>query len=60
MRRCCKENPGDAEVLKQAKRLGFSDAFLGKLWGMDELEVLKLRQEHRHLAGIQDHRHLRR
>ena len=42
----CKENPGDAEVLKEAKRLGFSDAFLGKLWGMDELEVLKLRQEH--------------
>ena len=41
-----KENPADAAVLRQAKRMGFSDAFIGRLWNMDELDVLKLRQQH--------------
>ena len=40
-----RENPRDAAVLRQAKRLGFSDAYIGRLWDMDELETLKLRQE---------------
>lgn len=43
-----KENPGDADVLWGAKRMGFSDKYIAKLWRMDELAVLSLRKS----AGI--------
>lgn len=39
-----KNNKGDAAVLAQAKRMGFSDAFIGHLWGLGELEVYRLRE----------------
>ncbi|WP_458862663.1 carbamoyl-phosphate synthase large subunit [Acidaminobacterium chupaoyuni] len=39
-----KNNKGDAAVLTQAKRMGFSDAFIGHLWGLGELEVYRLRE----------------
>lgn len=37
----------DIDVLKRAKRMGFSDAFIGELWNMNELEVYKLRAENK-------------
>ncbi len=39
-----KENK-DVETLKNAKKLGFSDKYIAKLWGVKELEVYTLRQE---------------
>jgi len=40
-----KKNPGDIELLKAAKKMGFGDKFLGKLWNMPEVEVYKLRKD---------------
>jgi carbamoyl-phosphate synthase large subunit len=37
--------PGDGEVLREAKRMGFSDAAIGLYWGMQEKEIFSLRQE---------------
>ena len=34
----------DVELMKQAKRMGFSDKYIAKLWGMKELEVYGLRR----------------
>ena len=36
-------NKGDIETLKDAKRMGFSDKYIGQLWGMTESEVFQLR-----------------
>ena len=38
-----KANPKDKETLYQAKRLGFSDKFIGQLWGMTEKETIEFR-----------------
>lgn len=38
-------NIGNLEVLKEAKKTGFSDKYLAKLWNMTELEVYNLRRE---------------
>ncbi len=35
---------GDAEVLRDAKRMGFSDKYIGQLWSMSESEVFCLRR----------------
>ena len=43
-----RENKGDVEVLKAAKKMGFGDKFIGKLWGMSEVDVFDLRKN----AGI--------
>ena len=40
-----KENPMDLETLKKAKKLGFSDKYIAKLWGKDEAEIYLLRKE---------------
>ncbi|MDD6881528.1 MAG: carbamoyl-phosphate synthase large subunit, partial [Firmicutes bacterium] len=40
-----KNNVGDLEVLKSAKKMGFSDKFVAKLWNMEEVEVYNLRKE---------------
>ncbi len=37
-------NKGDIETLKDAKRMGFSDKYIGQLWGMTESEVFLLRR----------------
>ena len=37
-------NVGDANVLKEAKIMGFSDKFIAKLWKTDELSVVDLRK----------------
>ena len=36
---------GDVEVLKEAKKMGFSDKFIGQLWGMTEAEMYQLRKQ---------------
>ncbi|MDE6754153.1 MAG: carbamoyl-phosphate synthase large subunit [Muribaculaceae bacterium] len=41
-------NPVDIEVLKEAKEIGFSDKFIGQVWGKTEAEIYQLRKE----AGI--------
>ena len=41
-----KANPSNAEVLRRAKLLGFSDKFVGQLWGMGEDEMYRFREEH--------------
>ncbi len=38
-------NKGDVETLKAAKKMGFGDKFIAKLWGMDELDVYEMRKE---------------
>ena len=39
-------NPRDIETLCDAKRMGFSDKFIGQLWGMSQKEMFLLRREH--------------
>ncbi|MDE6095151.1 MAG: carbamoyl-phosphate synthase large subunit [Muribaculaceae bacterium] len=41
-----KENPMDAGVLSDAKMMGFSDKFIGRLWGKSEAEIYLFRKEH--------------
>ena len=38
-------NKDDIKILKQAKRIGFSDKYIAKLWNKEENEIYKLRQE---------------
>lgn len=38
------DNRGDLETLKSAKKMGFSDAYISKLWGVKETEVFGLRR----------------
>ncbi len=40
-----KSSPRDIEVLKKAKKLGFSDKIIASLWSMDEVDIYKLRRE---------------
>ena len=42
-----KENKGNLDVLLSAKKMGFSDKFIAKLWGMNEIEVYNLRKENK-------------
>ena len=45
MERTIRQHPGDVEVLRQAKVMGFSDAYLSGLWGWKETDVYRLRKE---------------
>ena len=38
-------NKGDVETLRTAKKTGFSDKYIAKLWGMRETDVYALRKE---------------
>ncbi len=40
-----KKASGDPDVLKEAKKMGFSDKFIAKLWGCSELDVYRFRHE---------------
>ncbi len=40
-----KANAGDLETLKKAKKMGFSDKFIAKLWDVKEIAVYNLRKE---------------
>ena len=46
MERRLKAAPGDVEVLKEAKRMGFGDQFIGQLWGKSEADIIRFRFEH--------------
>lgn len=37
-------NKGDLEVLRDAKKMGFSDREIGILWGMKEIEIFNVRK----------------
>ncbi len=39
-------HPMDIETLRDAKRMGFSDKYIGKLWGLNEKEMYLLRAKH--------------
>ena len=39
-----KSNVGDIEALKDAKKMGVSDKYIGQVWGMTEAEVFNLRK----------------
>ena len=43
MERRVKAAPGDIAILKEAKRMGFGDQFIGQLWGCTEADVIRLR-----------------
>jgi len=45
MERLLKAAAKDAVLLKAAKKMGFSDKYIAKLWNCDELAVFALRQE---------------
>ncbi len=38
-------NPGSVELLKEAKRMGFSDSYVAELWKNTEEDVYKIRQQ---------------
>ncbi len=40
-----KNNINDIEVLKESKKMGISDKYIGQLWGLTEIEVYNLRKE---------------
>ncbi len=40
-----KANPFDEAVLLEAKKMGFCDAFIAKLWKVKEIEIYNLRKE---------------
>jgi len=44
MEKVLKENVKDIETLRDAKRMGISDKFIGQLWSMTESEVFLLRK----------------
>ncbi|MBQ2839807.1 MAG: carbamoyl-phosphate synthase large subunit [Oscillospiraceae bacterium] len=39
------KNCGDVETLKAAKKMGFSDKFIARLWNMKEIDIYNLRKE---------------
>ncbi len=43
MERMVKAAPGDMEVLREAKRMGFGDKFIGELWDKSEADIIRLR-----------------
>ena len=40
-----KAHPMDVETLRDAKRMGFSDKFIGQLWGISQHDVYRLREK---------------
>ena len=40
-----KENKGNLDTLKAAKKMGFSDKYVARMWNCDELEVFDFRKE---------------
>ena len=46
MERTVKENPFSLDILKSAKKMGFSDKYVARLWECSEIEVFNFRKEH--------------
>lgn len=40
-----KNNKGNIKILYYAKKMGFSDSFISKLWDMSDIEVYEIRKE---------------
>lgn len=40
-----KKKPGDIELLREAKKMGFCDREIGLLWGMSEKKIFSLRRD---------------
>ncbi len=45
MERKLKDHVGDAEILLEAKKMGFADQYVAKLWNMKEIDVYNFRRE---------------
>ena len=45
MERTLKENPNNLQVLKEAKKMGFSDKYVARMWECGELEVYNFRKQ---------------
>ncbi len=43
MERMVKAAPGDMGVLREAKRMGFGDKFIGELWDKSEADIIRMR-----------------
>ena len=39
-------HPMDVDTLREAKRMGFSDKYIGQLWGLSQHEMYRLREKH--------------
>jgi len=46
MEKKLKTNVNSVEALREAKKMGFSDKFISKLWNLSELEVYEKRKKH--------------
>ena len=46
MEETLKANPKDLEVLTAAKKMGFSDKYVARMWSCTELDVYNFRKEH--------------
>ena len=46
MERKLSANVGDLEIFREAKKMGFGDKFIAKLWSKKEIEIFNLRKEH--------------
>jgi len=45
MEKTLQENPNDLDILKEAKKMGFADRWIAKMWNCDELDVFNVRRE---------------
>ncbi len=45
MEKTLQEHPQDLEILKEAKKMGFGDRYIAKMWNCDELDVFNLRKD---------------
>ncbi len=46
MEETLKANPRDLDILKAAKKMGFSDKYVARMWKCTELDVYNFRKEH--------------
>ncbi|MBQ4526577.1 MAG: carbamoyl-phosphate synthase large subunit [Clostridia bacterium] len=44
MEEAVRNNVGNLDIMKSAKKMGFSDKFIAKLWNMKEIDVFNLRK----------------
>ena len=47
MERSLKENPNNLDVLRSAKKMGFSDKYVARMWECSEIDVYKFRKENK-------------
>ena len=45
MEKALAQNAGDTDILRQAKKMGFSDKFIGELWKTDETDIYRMRKK---------------